>query len=219
MPQNFPALLHAGISPRNRVKELKKIGETHHQISPHIFNMSLQPCFAAWRTQPLYNYFIFSFPSPSPSFLSLPLSWMLHTHQSATQSNTGRGGRGGRVLLRVRIGALAFSLLRQLIPAAAELKDLHDEPCHHQEHLNGQRRAESATLQAARSNTRARPVGRPLPLDCRASRSHQAQRGLLRRGLRPCWRTVSNVPATSVWGRSAHCLSSTCPTESPRHAR
>ena len=48
MPQNFPALLHAGISPRNRVKELKKIGETHHQISPHIFNMSLQPCFAAW---------------------------------------------------------------------------------------------------------------------------------------------------------------------------
>ena len=30
MPQNFPALLHAGISPRNRVKELKKIGETHH---------------------------------------------------------------------------------------------------------------------------------------------------------------------------------------------
>ena len=24
--------------------------ETHHQISPHILNMYLQPCFAAWDT-------------------------------------------------------------------------------------------------------------------------------------------------------------------------
>ena len=49
--QNFPAL-RAGISTRNRVKGPKFSGatrrETHHHMSPHIFNMRLQPCFPAW---------------------------------------------------------------------------------------------------------------------------------------------------------------------------
>ena len=103
--------------------------------------------------------------TPLPLPLPLPPSLVergCSTHQSATRSNTGRGGRGGRGLVRVRVGALALSLLRQLIPAAAELTGLHDEPCHHQEHLNGQRPAESATVQAALEHT-STPSGQASP--------------------------------------------------------
>ena len=68
MPQNIPGATRRDFT-RNRVKGPKFSGatrrnptnrarrpkifrryapETHHQISPHIFNMSLQPCFQTW---------------------------------------------------------------------------------------------------------------------------------------------------------------------------
>jgi hypothetical protein len=155
-------------------------------------------------------------------------------HQSTARGNTGRGRPGGRVLVRVRVITLAFSVLRRpLTPAAAELKGLHDEPCHRQEHLESQRqrsrrlwrrRARAREHASTREGSRWAPCGPASPsgLPSRpAPRRHQG--GTKARpamgGVRPCWCTVSNVPPTRVWGRSAHCFSSTCPTESPRHAR
>ena len=149
-------------------------------------------------TSSIELFYLLYDPSPSPSFSpSLSRGCSTHTRVQPRASeqhgrNTGRGGRGGRGLVRVRVGALALSLLRQLIPAAAELKGLHDEPCHYQEHLDGQRqrsrrlwrgraraREDARTRGREDARTRARsgwaPSGPASPLDCRAGRSRQAR--------------------------------------------
>lgn len=108
-------------------------------------------------------------------------------HQSTARGNTGRGRPGGRVLVRVRVITLAFSVLRRpLTPAAAELKGLHDEPCHRQEHLESQRqrsrrlwrrRARAREHASTREGSRWAPCGPAspsgLPSRPEAPRRHQ----------------------------------------------
>jgi len=130
------------------------------------------------------------------------------------------------VLVRVRVITLAFSVLRRpLTPAAAELKGLHDEPCHRQEHLESQRqrsrrlwrrRARAREHASTRARARAvagRPVGRPLPLDCRAGRRHQGgTKEAPRRGL--LWGAFDPAGA-----RSATCPPRECGAARPTASR
>ena len=109
-------------------------------------------------------------------------------HQSTARGNTGRGRPGGRVLVRVRVITLAFSVLRRpLTPAAAELKGLHDEPCHRQEHLESQRqrsrrlwrrRARAREHASTREGSRWAPCGPASPSGL-PSRPEAPRRGLL----------------------------------------
>ena len=144
-------------------------------------------------------------------------------HQSTARGNTGRGRPGGRVLVRVRVITLAFSVLRRpLTPAAAELKGLHDEPCHRQEHLESQRqrsrrlwrrRARAREHASTREGSRWAPCGPASPSGLPSRPRHQGgTKEAPRRGL--LWGAFNPAGA-----RSATCPPRECGAARPTASR